>query len=348
MSALYDAALKFRREVEAYEAAAADRLTAAYAHAWRDIRQQLEQLQREIRQAREAGEEVNAGWLFRQERLQRLQAQAEERVAAWVPHANEAIRTAQEQAVNAALGHTANLTQLAFANTPAEALAAVNFARLNAGAVQDLVGFASNGSPLRTLLDKLPASAGASVEKRLVAAVATSQNPRVTASLIREDLGGDLTRAQRIARTETFRAYRESSRRSYAANEQLYTGWVWVAALQARTCAACLAMHGTLHPFTETLNGHVNCRCTMLPRRKSLAELGYPGIPDSRLELETGPEWFARQPVEMQARILGAKGQAAYAAGDVTLEDFVGVHHSAEWGSQRYERSLKGALAAAA
>jgi hypothetical protein len=56
---------------------------------------------------------------------------------------------------------------------------------------------------------------------------------------------------------------------------------------------------------------------------------------------ETGAKWLARQSPETQEAILGRAGAAAYRAGAVRIEEYVGQRRSREWGSTRYARSLR-------
>ncbi|HPD40003.1 MAG TPA: hypothetical protein PLD43_00410, partial [Anaerolineae bacterium] len=45
-----------------------------------------------------------------------------------------------------------------------------------------------------------------------------------------------------------------------------------------------------------------------------------------------------------QDRVLGQAGGAAYRAGAVSLDQFVGVRYSSRWGTLRYARSLGNVL----
>lgn len=83
-----------------------------------------------------------------------------------------------------------------------------------------------------------------------------------------------------------------------------------------------------------------NCRCTPVPITKSWAELGIAGMPELA-PVQTGESKFLMMPAESQRRILGNAGYKAWKAGAVTLEDFVGVRRSAEWGDTHYHRSLR-------
>jgi SPP1 gp7 family putative phage head morphogenesis protein len=137
----------------------------------------------------------------------------------------------------------------------------ISFHRLPKLAVENLAGFLADGSPLSSILSALSADAVSVVRASLINGVVSGQGVREIARGMREALGGNLRRAQVLARTEVLRAYRETSRQTYSANRDVLNGWRWHSALDRRTCAICYAMHGTLHGFNETLNDHPQGRC---------------------------------------------------------------------------------------
>ena len=161
------------------------------------------------------------------------------------------------------------------------------------------------------------------------------QGPAAIARAVRGALGGNLARALTICRTETLRAYREASRRSYEANADVVDGWVWNCACTARSCAMCWAMHGSVHPLTERLDDHPNGRCSMLPHVKELPGLGAQALPES------GPAQFARLEPAAQDAIVGRATGRAYRAGAIRLEDVVGRTFDPDWGPGRRVRSLR-------
>lgn len=121
-------------------------------------------------------------------------------------------------------------------------------------------------------------------------------------------------------------------------------------------CAACLAMDGSLHDLSETLDSHVQCRCAPVPVTKSWADILGPlgidtsDIPDASIvnsDYETGAQWLDSQDEATQRAILGNAKYDAYTNGDITLSDLVGTKSDADWGNSIYERSLADALTAA-
>lgn len=325
MPDIYDIAMGFRAALLSRERAAAVRLVKAYGVAYKRIQGQLEKLLTEMAKKRAAGETIDPAWLFQQERYRALLNQVTTEVAKFADVANSAITEQQRQSVNAAIKNTRQLITSADAASISGSFNQVPFR-----AVENLVGFLGDGSPLNSLLGQLAPSARAKVESGLIEGISAGFGPRKIASRMKDALGGNLKRALTISRTETARAYREASHRTYQQNADVLQGWVWVAALSRRTCAACIALHGTIHPVTERMASHVNCRCVAIP-----ALIGEP------LPVERGVDWFADQPADTQAEILDSpEAVKAYRGGKLRLEDFVGRRDDMRWGSSYFQLGL--------
>lgn len=315
----------FRAELLRMERAAASAMVREYGTAWQRLRSQLDALLQQIAVARQVGEDVSPTWLFRSSRLQSLLMQVEQEIARFVDYAEPTVREQQRLAVEAAMQHAGEMVHL----VADEAGVAVSFARLPGEAVTDLIGFTESG-PLRVLLDKLGPSVSEGFRQAMIESLVLGRNPRETARRVRREFSVGLARALRISRTETLRAYREATRRSYQTNSDVVEGWIWLAAKQPRTCPMCLAMDGTFHQLSERLNDHPNGRCVMVPAIRGVARPKY----------ETGAEWFDRQDEATQRTVLGRAGYEAYRGGAVQLSDFVGRRQSRDWGTTRYARSL--------
>ncbi|MFN7948372.1 MAG: phage minor head protein [Blastocatellia bacterium] len=342
MTGIYETAAKFRRGLLRQERAAQAEMIRAYALVAGRIEREAEQLR--VRMEAE-GDRARMAWLYERERLETLLRQVQFEMHRLNREVfNPLIVSAQRDAARSGQADTAELIRLGLG----EAGAFIDFNRLAPAAVESIVGFTADGSLLKKLLDELPGDAGQRVKNSLIEAVALGWNPRRTARHVKEALGGNLARALTISRTETIRAYREAAHRTYKANEDVLDGWVWTAALDARPCVLCVAMHGTEHSVEERLESHPNCRCTAVPKTKSWAELGFVGIEETRPQIESGEQWFAGQPAEYQQSILGPEAFRAYKAGTVKLADFVGRKNKSEWGRPYHRRSLKEALAIAA
>lgn len=336
MAEIFQIAESFRAALLQKERAAAVRLVKAYGASWNRLSKELAALTKQIEDARARGEFVNQSWLFRQERYRKLIEQVTWEVAKFAEFTEGVITKEQRVAVKTALNDSQRLLLAS-----AEATGGVSgaFNRLPVSAVENIVGFLGNGSPLNTLLREFAPAARQQVEQGLINAVAQGWNPRKTAKEIRGALGGNLNRALKIARTETIRAYREASHENYLANEDVLDGWVWLSARNRRTCPACFAMHGTFHPVTERMASHVNCRCAMVPWTKPID-----GVPDTRPKIEPGEDAFAKLPAADQREVLG-NAFDAYKAGKIKLTDLVGRKDSVEWGRSYHALPVGRALA---
>lgn len=325
---IYQVVERHRRELLRMERQAASEMVRVYGASWARISDSLGNLIRQIDDLRREGEDVAVSWLFQQRRLAALQEQVEAELARFSEYADPQIRNSQWQAVNSAERHIREQLDTYRVD--------YGFMRLPTEAVEDLVGFLGNGSPLRSLLDEMGPTVSAGFRQALIDGVALGENPREVARRVRREYATGLSRTLRIARTETLRSYREATKRNYEANEDIIEGWVWVAAHQPRTCPMCLAMDGTVHPLSETLDDHPNGRCTAIPKLRNVP------LPQTK----TGAEWLEEQDEETQRRVLGSAGYEAYQGGAVKLADFVGQRSSREWGTTRYARSLKDILGA--
>jgi SPP1 gp7 family putative phage head morphogenesis protein len=193
-----------------------------------------------------------------------------------------------------------------------------------------------------TLIAGLPAQAQEAVGNALASGLAQGKNPRAVATMMREALGGNLTRALTISRTETLRSYREASREVYLANTDVLMGQQWISALDRRSCPACIALHGKVFPLDEVMAAHPNCRCTTAPAPRSPRELGLgdvPGVPP----IEDGVAWFRRQDEATQRQILGPSKYGLFRSREITLPDLVRRRESPVWGPSTSEAGISAA-----
>jgi len=141
-------------------------------------------------------------------------------------------------------------------------LVGVEFQRLNVQALDWMIGNSLEGGRLYDLLAR---SYPATVEKittTLIESVAKGRNPMETARLIKEDMAGNLSRALRVARTETMMAYREASRLQMATSGLVKE---WERVEQDDACDFCKSENGKRYPVETVFETHPNCRGTMVP-----------------------------------------------------------------------------------
>ena len=333
---IYEMAAQFQRELRLSQSAAQDQMLASWSRTYEVVRTEYQALLDGIAAEHEAGRPVRPSWLYQQERLANAEATAQAEVARYAREAQNATLSAEDAAVKASARHHAALGQEALS----QANLAASFVQVNPDNLRHLVGTLSDGSPLADLFGGMAAEVSAQARDALLQGIALGKGPAWMARQVAPALDMPRHRAVTIMRTETQRVYREAARETYEANADVLQGWVWTATLTARTCPACISMHGTLHPVTETLDGHPRCRCAMVPRTPSWADLGVEGVADSRPPLESGKDWLEAQPVATQKAILGQGKWAAWKSGEIDLDDVVARTYSPDWGSMRRERSL--------
>jgi SPP1 gp7 family putative phage head morphogenesis protein len=320
-----------------------NQISADYQKVVNRVFRELNTLRSKIDVAQAAGEDVSPSWLFREQRLNDLLKQSRREFDRFSVSAT--VETSREQLVQVHMSEQHFFEQETAELTGADLELGITFNRLPTTAVEALVGRASDGSPLKELFDNLGPDLGEKLRDELIQAVALGQGPAVTARRIKQLLDGNEARAQLIARTETIQAYREGAHQTSIENSDILGGWTWIATLDGRACAACIALNGTFHPIDERMAAHPACRCTQRFETKSFAELGVSGVDETKPEpLETGTSWFRNAPRETHELVLGKAGAKAYAAGEVTLKDFVGLRNDPRWGPSYFQRSVKDAL----
>lgn len=190
---------------------------------------------------------------------------------------------------------------------------------------------------ITSTLRPLRADTMRAIRGELVRGVASGTNPRATARRMVDranmrwngDLG--LTRALRVARTETLDAHRAGALAARTANADIITGWMWMCELSTRSCPSCIAQHGSLHAADEPGPfDHVNGRCTATPVTKSWRELGInqserlSAMPDART-------WFDSLPHVDKVSIMGAKRLELLQSGRISWDDLSVLKHNPGW-----------------
>lgn len=316
-SRLHTTARRFRTELLAREKLTAVEMVRAYQPTHQAIVAQVGAITRRIEEANDAGTPLGRSWLFQQGRAEALEAQIQAEIGRFTPRAEALVIANQRHGVSRGAADSRDLVAAAVGPERAPSILA-RWDALPRGAVESLIGFSSNGSPLRELFDKLGPQASRAIRDELATGLSLGRNPVKVAKLVRARSGMALGRALTISRTEMLRSYRETTRQSYE-RSTVVQGWIWLSARQINTCAACWAMDGKAFANDDVMPSHPNCRCSMVPNTGDL-------------EFGNGQDLFDKLPVERQRRILGPTKHDAYRKGEVGLDDFVDTRKSADWG----------------
>lgn len=344
---IYAVAKKHRAALAKRNADASERMYQAWQIVMEDLRPRIDAITARIEEARAAGQTVNPAWLYQQARYRELLDGARSGFDQYANFVYQETSGLQRDAADRAIDAAYELARGAFGGMKADPDSPVVLIRPGAEELKDLVGFLGDGSPLSRLFSSFGAEAARGIGAALTAGIVTGRSPIEIARSIRQAAGIPRIRAETIARTELHRAFRSATQRTFEANSDVISGWIWHAAQQRRTCAACWAMHGTFHPVTEILHGHVRCRCAMLPQTKTFEELGIAGVQDERITVPLGADLFDRLSDADQRFILGKGKFDLFKSGDITLADLVTRHKNPIWGDSYQEATIKQALDAA-
>lgn len=126
-------------------------------------------------------------------------------------------------------------------------------------ATRQIIELSADNKPLAVHFARIAAPVRQAIFDALSYGIATGQPAQKIAREIKAAArNSGAVRAMTIARTETNRAYRETTLKNYERIESV-RGWQWQAALDLRTCPICWAMHGRIFATKTPFGTHPNC-----------------------------------------------------------------------------------------
>ncbi len=335
MGNIFQVGREFRQALLDREGQTGQQLSREYAKTYAGILSELQKVTKQIEDARRKGEPVRKSWLFKEQRLGKFTAQIEGQIGRFAGVADTLISAGQRASIDIAQHFTKELVRSELdGKARARVMGAWN--RLPTEQVEAMVGTLRDGSPLRSLLDKLGPDASQRGREILTDAVVQGKNPRQTAKRMEKGMEITRTRALTIARTEQLRSARVATLDNYRENDDVVSGWIRIESLDDITCVICIEEHGRVYTLEDEFESHPNCRGTLIPNVAGVDR-----------QVETGPEWFAKQDESFKLEVLGDEKYAAYDSGDISLSDLVQRTESEQWGGGRRERSLEEAQSAA-
>jgi SPP1 gp7 family putative phage head morphogenesis protein len=330
----------FRERLDAQDAAVSRQMVRSYGVVIDDLSREIVNVEQAIAQRVAAGQPTPVSWLHRDQRYKALLIQADQRFTQYGTLLGSELSTAQRRAISLARQHV-------FASIEAQLPGAQSilgaFNGIPDGALRQITASLSPGAPTRQLLDGFGPWASQRAGDALTNGLAQGLHPSQIARQLRDALDIAPYRAGLIARTELYRSFREANRATMEANADIVEKWLWFAHLGGGTCPACLGMHGTEHELSEPMGTHPACRCTQIPQTKSWEDLGFTGIPETRVtpdQLGDADDYLRRLPLREQRRILGPGRHELWRRGDIKLIDMVRRTESDRWGTNRTVASL--------
>jgi hypothetical protein len=203
------------------------------------------------------------------------------------------------------------------------------FNRLPVSAVETMVGYLGDGTPLSRLLDESFPLAWKQTTDALFEGISLGLNPNQVARNMVDGLGYGLEKATVIARTEQLRAYRQATVMEYRESGVVKGFRRLVAKVGA--WVACLLLDNEYYEVESEFDDHPNGRCTVIAVLKDMPER----------ERETGTDWFKALDPEQQKSIMGGKYYEAWKDGQFKLGDMVHKTHSDTWGDAPAVVALK-------
>jgi SPP1 gp7 family putative phage head morphogenesis protein len=159
------------------------------------------------------------------------------------------------------------------------------------------------------------------MSQALIKNVALGRSPEVLASEMRQGFSVGLQESMVLARDQQLRVYRAATDQSYR-ESGVVVGKRRLAARDARTCLACLAMDGELLDVDEDMYDHPQGRCTTVPVLADMPEL----------EWQQGPQWFDTLPDTEQRAMMGDKLYEGWKADKFSFRDLATQTQHADWG----------------
>jgi hypothetical protein len=306
---------EFRRGVELKEAAMLDDMATRWLMIESRLDADITALAYELQRLKDEGKIITESVVLQSQRYKTLKEQIEREIEKYNREYAVGMITDQ-QAQYAKLGIDAAQTAM----RSAMGTIGYNFNMINLDAVKSMIGFAGNGSPLYTLLQKDYGDAVHGLTNALINGIARGYGPMKTAREMANGFGMGLDRAILIARTETIRSYRTATTEQYRASGAV-TGFrrlVW----KPTACLGCLMRDGEYFDVAEELSDHPSGKCTSISSIR--------GVKD--VQWETGKQWFNKLSPEEQRAKMGAEKYQLWKDGQFKLDDLSKLQHSAVWG----------------
>lgn len=319
-------------------------LLGQYALAWRHIEARLAEVEGLITAAIARGEPVTDAWLRRQYWWRETLRSIEVEMTRYTVSMAQTIATGQRASVMVAQRVTGGVGEYVANEAAKRGITITGGIRpgINPGVMENWVSAIQPDSPVRQAIDRYGDRVSQSIQTNMTQGLAAGEHPRTIARKVMAEVGPEAVegRIQTITRTETHRSYRGALRESMEAmGPNVLQGWRWSAALGARTCVACMAMHGREFAYDDYPDRfHVACRCVVSP-------VVNPDIIPARPH-QTGEEWLRKQPADVQRKVLGSDVRYTAFRDGTTLQDMTGIRHSRTWGDSIRVKSMREVRAA--
>ncbi len=330
-SPILAASEEYLKQLERSGGAAAKRLIAQYAAALARLQQQVERLERQMREA----DDATLAQLYRLDRYRTLIDQVADEMNRLGSRLAQATHAAAVNAASVGAEAGINIGRLSANGPRGDA-----FMLLDRATVERAASFVNPQNPLYRRLVRDYGRAWAEViAQQYVSGVAQGWNPRrIKAAILRTLTTAVPAHIETTIRTAQIWTY-HTTQQAVWQTSGLVDYWTWHAALgQPRTCASCIAKHGSQHPVTEVLRDHHNGRCAQIPH--------VAGTPER--DIPSGESVFSAYSQQQQMALASAAGWLpqwrAWQDGAIKFSDLSRAHDDDVYGPMFTQASLKSLL----
>ena len=324
--------MDYRKRLANREEVATQEMARAYSKAMVPVLNDLKRIEALILEAQKNGDEPDQVLIMLQSQARANLQILREGLKQWANASAQAISAGQKDSAMMS-NDQKKIVDLVQGPTPTGVVVAWN--PINEEAIQSIVGFAGDGSPLRDLFDGIFEAQENAIVDTLVAGTAAGLGPealsRAMYARVADPFNLPMTRAKVIARTEMMRASRAANQILFEQNPAI-TGYRRMAVQDRRACPACIALSGTFHKVGEIMPTHPQCRCTQVPVTKTFAEItGDRSIPDFNVPPLTGDMIMSGLSIDDQQAVLGMERWQMWKQG-TPLQNFISVVDDPDWG----------------
>ena len=324
--------MDYRRRLADREEVATQEMAQAYTVAMVPVMNRLKRITAQIEEMKANGEEPDAIMLMVQSQLQQNILTLREGLKEWKDKSVVAVSNGQRD--SAMLANTQKQVVDLIQGTPPPGVV-VSWNPINEEAIQALVGYSGDGSPLADLFDSVVSAHENGIRDSLIAGTAAGLGPEALAgvmySRVADPTNLSMTRARVIARTEMMRASRAANQMLFADNPGII-GYRRMAIQDSRACIACIGLSGTFHKVGDIMATHPQCRCSQVPVTRSFAEIvGDKTIPDHNPPPLTGEMIMSGLTEADHRAILGDVRYEQWKNG-TKLDKFFTIENDPEWG----------------
>jgi hypothetical protein len=290
----------YRSQLKAHGVQASAQVETAHAQAKQEIQPHLEQLYQEISTKQQEDTQPSLSWLYAGKKLEHIGQVVGKHIGKFAQGVQKTIDQLVQWAFS--LGQQAGQA----------------FLPGSSHSVSQPPTTTDSG-----LFGGFAAEAAKGVKDAFKRAISLGSKPDTLAREVDQALDVSRHRSLTILDTELFKAFNATVVALFQ------DGWIWHCQLNPRSCACCVALHGTFHRLGEQLYDHPNGSCIKIPYRSDM-----PAI-------QTGIEWFKQQSEGTQQAILGTRIAWELYQSGAGLQAFVGMHHDAKYGPSVYQKSAK-------